>query len=326
MEVDFNKAEKSNLDINNNIYKDNNDTKNNNIEYNKENIEISKDNVKDNSNNDQKDYKNKIDSSYSYQFNSSVINNKKNKFNTNKNINEENSINKNNIDNNIDNKGFIINKDDKKNNFRQASINMNNNIINNIEDEDKSNNINRIKSIMILKEIFRYIKDNDFPYKLFFYSKLFQKKFNIRLDYYKNKYEQLNKKKFEILFFDSPLFKEIISEDTIYLLQRNLNDSKFRNNYCNKLSDKLNEANEKYSSFYYIFRNKNGIDDLKNLKIDYNKLRTMAFTEENELNNNENYTYFFQTLFSVVNFKSNLIFLNISFNIYEHSAVESISF
>jgi hypothetical protein len=51
---------------------------------------------------------------------------------------------------------------------------MNNNIINNIEDEDKSNNINRIKSIMILKEIFRYIKDNDFPYKLFFiqnYSK-----------------------------------------------------------------------------------------------------------------------------------------------------------
>ena len=139
---------------------------------------------------------------------------------------------------------------------------MDNNIINNNEDEDEdtSNKINRIKSIMIIKDIFKYIKDEDFPYKLFFYSKLFQKKFNIKLDNYKKKYQHLEKKKFEfLLYFDSPPFKEIISDDTIYLSQRNLNDSKFINSYNNK----LNKSSEKYSSLYYIFRNEKSIDDLK---------------------------------------------------------------
>jgi len=199
---------------------------------------------------------------------------------------------------------------------------MDNNIINNNEDEDTSNNINRIKSIMIIKEIFKYIKDEDFPYKLFFYSKLFQKKFNIQLDNYKKKYQHLEKKIFEFLYLDSPLFKEIISDDTIYLYQRSLNDSKFINSYNNK----LNKSSEKYSSLYYIFTNEKSIDDLKNLKINYNELRTMSFNKKYELDKNENYAYFFEALFSIINTKNNLIVLNISFHEKEHIEVIPKSF
>ena len=48
--------------------------------------------------------------------------------------------------------------------------------------------ISKIRSIYILKNIFNYIKDNNLQYKLIFYSKSLQKKLNILLIDYKEKY------------------------------------------------------------------------------------------------------------------------------------------
>ena len=39
--------------------------------------------------------------------------------------------------------------------------------------------INKIKSIYILQDIFNYIKDSNFKYKIFIHSKYFQNKLNI---------------------------------------------------------------------------------------------------------------------------------------------------
>lgn len=225
---------------------------------------------------------------------------------------------KNNIDNNFENNRIIIGED-KKSNFRPASLNIHNNIINN--NEDNPSDINRIKSIFLLRQIFSYIEDKDFPYRLFFYSKLFKKKFRISLDYYKNLYEHFEKKKFENLIYNSPLFNEIISDDTIYLSQH----------YIKKFDyNKLNKTKEKYSSFFYLFENEKCLDDLKLMKIDYNNLKTMVFREcyhymNDNKNKGGNYTYFFKSLFSL-NIKNNLIFLKIFFDIDKNNAVKSRTF
>ena len=193
-----------------------------------------------------------------------------------------------------------------------------------IKDKDNTNKykldgINKIKSIFILKIIFNYIEDVNLPYKLFNHSKLLQKQFNIRLDDYKKKYlEQLEFYKLkETIYFDNPLFKEIISKDTIYILQENIKDNYY---------DKLNESNLQYSSLYYIFNNKNNIDKLKNLNINFNKIKTMILNEDYRENGKENYDYFFQTLFLLKDFKNNLICLKLFFNLEEHNEVKSTLF
>ena len=198
------------------------------------------------------------------------------------------------------------------------------NIDNIIKDKDNTNKyksvgINKIKSLFILKIIFNYIEDVNLPYKLFNHSKLLQKKFNIRLDDYKKKYlEQLEFYKLKkTIYFDNPLFKEILSKDTIYILQENIKD-----NYYNK----LNESNLQYSSLYYIFNNKNSIDKLKNLNINFNKIKTMILNEDYRENGKENYDYFFQTLFLLKDIKNNLIYLEIFFNLEEHNEVKATLF
>ena len=58
---------------------------------------------------------------------------------------------------------------------------------------EKSSIIDKIKSKYITEIIFDYIKDKTFKYKLFFYSKLFRRKFNLNLDQYIYYYiEKLN--------------------------------------------------------------------------------------------------------------------------------------
>ena len=231
-------------------------------------------------------------------------------------LNNNITNNINNINNNFENNRIIIGED-KKSNFRPASLNIHSNIIN--KNKDNPSDINRIKSIFLLRQIFSYIEDKDFPYILFFYSKLFKNKFGISLDYYKNLYQHFEKKKFEDPYIDSPLFNEIISDDTIYLSQH----------YIKKFDyNKLNNAKEKYSSFFYLFKNDKCLDDLKLMKIDYNNLKTMVFTERYhymDKNKLGNYTYFFKSLFSL-NIKNNLIFLKISFEVEKNNAVESSTF
>ena len=48
--------------------------------------------------------------------------------------------------------------------------------------------IDKIKSKYIFELVIPYIKDDDFKYKLFFYSKLYQKKFDCKIIYYRNRY------------------------------------------------------------------------------------------------------------------------------------------
>lgn len=119
-------------------------------------------------------------------------------------LNNNITNNINNINNNFENNRIIIGED-KKSNFSPASLNIHSTIINN--NKDNPSDINRIQSIFLLRQIFSYIEDKDFPYRLFFYSKLFKNKFGIRLDYYKNLYQHFRKKKFEDPYIDSPLFK-----------------------------------------------------------------------------------------------------------------------
>ena len=48
--------------------------------------------------------------------------------------------------------------------------------------------LSKINSTYILKRIFTYIEDNNFKFKLFSYSNLFQKKMNIKLFNYQELY------------------------------------------------------------------------------------------------------------------------------------------
>lgn len=52
----------------------------------------------------------------------------------------------------------------------------------------KGISLKKIKSKFILKKIFDYINDKNYEYKLFAYSKYFQKIFDIKLFDYKEKY------------------------------------------------------------------------------------------------------------------------------------------
>ena len=97
----------------------------------------------------------------------------------------------------------------------------------------KSKNIiNNIKSKHILKFIFNYIKDKNFPDKLFFYSKKFQIKFDIKLIGLKENY--LKKIKFDLdkyLYIRPKLFKKdcLIKEYNKFLIAKNINKERIEN-------------------------------------------------------------------------------------------------
>jgi hypothetical protein len=80
------------------------------------------------------------------------------------------------------------NKENNKDNIDENNtIKDNDNI--NINDNDntyqnKSCNIDNIKSLNILQQIFNYIEDNNFPYILFKYSKSYQQKLGLTKDKY----------------------------------------------------------------------------------------------------------------------------------------------
>ena len=204
----------------------------------------------------------------------------------------------------------------------------------------ENKNLIKIKSSYILKNIFNYIQDDNIQFKLFFYSKFFQNKLDIKLIDYKEKYinkigfdiknylhiqqenykkdnlmkkydnflleKKFNKKEFDKIIYDvfqnkidkdlkedseilidieSPLF-EIISKIkifetnyTIYISQKNIDEYNLKDDY--KISfDKLNKLNIKYSSIYYSFHNKKKIKYLKELNIDYNKIKRIIFIPE----------------------------------------------
>ena len=167
----------------------------------------------------------------------------------------------------------------------------------------------------------KFLEDKNYAYKLFNYSKSFQKKLGIKLDNYKKLYAKQSEfyKIENYVYFDSPLYKQVISEDTIYFLQSNKNGNKEL--LKNKLSSNIN-----CSSLYCSFNNKNCIDDIKSLNIDFDKIKKMTLDEDFREDKQENYTSFFQNLFSFNNFINNIIHLEIFFNSKEHIPIERTSF
>ena len=64
---------------------------------------------------------------------------------------------------------------------------------------EKKSILEKIKSKYILENIFDYVKDENFKFKLFVYSKRFQKKFDLKLLDYKNIYLKNRINLFEFL-------------------------------------------------------------------------------------------------------------------------------
>ena len=268
-------------------------------------------NKKDNTNNkDQISYK---------QYNNITNNNSKNNIKNQNNIdnNKSNDIrnnkdSKNNIENNIINNinscGEKDNIDDKNNkNYEGENNNVNNkdNInINNKYNITKNESciINKIKSAYILKNIFNYINDDDFLYKLINYSKLLQEKLKITINNYKNQY--LIKKK--ILLEENPTendFKKKISKDTIYI--DNLDDNK-------KLYiDFFGKTKSNYLSLYYKFKSFNCINSLKELNLDFSKILKISLIYWEDEKNEGNIQILFRSLFSINNLENNLLYLKI---------------
>ena len=132
------------------------------------------------------------------------------------------------------------------------------------ENKDESNKLSKsfsylgnIKSKLILKIVFSYIKDETFIYKIFKYSKEFQKKLNLN-------------------YAEFSLFKSIEKENISYYTL--ITDDSFDNsskNYLNGLLSKLNikESDfKKYLLYYYrkelnsLNNNYNDIDSYKSYK------------------------------------------------------------
>ena len=101
--------------------------------------------------------------------------------------------------------------------------------------------IDNIKSSYILKDIFNYIQDKTFKYKLFLYSKKMQKKYDINFVEINEKY--LTKIGFDIdeyLYIEPELFKKdyLINEYNKFLNKKNINKEKIESIIYNIFQNK----------------------------------------------------------------------------------------
>ena len=117
---------------------------------------------------------------------------------------------------------------------------------------------------------------------------------------------------------------------TIPISAKIIDKLNLKNDYISKFN-KLNESNSKYSSIIFNVKESNDINYLKELKIDFNKIKRLTIIEDNfQKLNIWDYNYFFETLFSLDNIKSNLVYLNLELfkhhnNRIETSLVESLN-
>ena len=128
--------------------------------------------------------------------------------------------------------------------------------------------LTKITSKYIIRTIFDYIKDKNFSYKLFLYSKSFQQKINIELYDYQilylikndinleeyltyNDYNETND------YFDKNIIKRNLNFDLSYNnIDININKEiiiKYFNLYLNSFNKKANDDNEKYYKYPELF-------------------------------------------------------------------------
>ena len=121
---------------------------------------------------------------------------------------------------------------------------------------------------------------------------------------------------------ESPLFK-ILSKSTnfgkiftIYISQKIIDKYKLKEEY-KKFFDNLNSMNINYNSILYNLADNNKINYLKEININFNKIKSLAIVSYEDKNIDyviqKPHMYFFEILFSFNNIENNLIYLNISF-------------
>ena len=107
----------------------------------------------------------------------------------------------------------------------------------------------KIKAPFIIKNIFKYIKDNNFYLKLLIYSKFFQDKLNIKVDYKAKYLEKIGFYIHDYLYLKQEKYKKnfLINKYNNFILNNNLNKEEFENIICdvleNKYANNINEEN-----------------------------------------------------------------------------------
>ena len=134
----------------------------------------------------------------------------------------------------------------------------------------------------------------------------------------------------KLINIESPLFN-ILSKTknfskifTIYIKQTIIDEYKLKENYI-KFFENLNKLDIKYTSIYYRLKDINKLGYLKEININFNKIKRLkiqigyAFKNKDIKNSNAEIIVknFFDTLFSFNNIENNLIYLDINFTKYE---------
>ena len=248
---------------------------------------------------------------------------------------------------------------------------------------EKESILEKIKSKYILENIFDYVKDENFKFKLFVYSKKLQKKFDLKLLDYKNIYlknrinlfeflsdynkkegypknydkkeltnkfnSTLNKLKLKeenitdyiINFFKnyekkendeiyidiySPFFDLLSKEEYFWkkfiipIISEFIDKNKLKNDYIS-FFNKINKLNINFS-LLFLYINKNNINYLKELGINFNKIKKFIASPTNSsefilVDNKKNFNDFLKILFSFDNI-NNLNYLKIHISGNQH--------
>ena len=173
---------------------------------------------------------------------------------------------------------------------------------------------NLFKKDSLAKEYNKFLLEN----------KLNKERFeNIISDIYENKeikdIEEEDKiKDYEKLInIESPLFKVLSKTKnfekkfSIYISQKIIDKYKLKDEYL-KFFEKLNNLNINYASIFYYLEDANKINYLKEIKIDFNKIKRLTIENEDEKDYKDNINEkqiknFFEILFSINNINNNLI-------------------
>ena len=130
----------------------------------------------------------------------------------------------------------------------------------------------------------------------------------------------------KLINIESPLFM-ILSKTrnfgkifTIYISQKIIDKHKLKDEY-KKFFDKLNKLNIEYESIFYDYKDINNINYLKQININFNKIKKITLAIEYD----NNYYYYFnrkqkdflEVLFSFKNIVNNLIYLDIKYKYYK---------
>ena len=138
-----------------------------------------------------------------------------------------------------------------------------------------------------------------------------------------DKIENNNEK---LINIDSPLFKIIsrtknfVKRFAIYISQKIIDKYKLKDEYL-KFFDNIDNLSFNYTSIYYLLDDINKINYLKEINIDFNKIKRLTIIEKEDINffvdededniNKNQINNFFEILFSINNINNNLIYLNI---------------